>query len=104
MNKTNEEKAMELVMHKIVTCTAKTEEEAKQHVEDQARYFDDIDEMFNYIYLDENYGRPELIDTILELVGIRIEDLKNSKSDTVMEHVVSIHSNVYTTPYGYIFL
>lgn len=104
----NKEKSIQYLTNSLINLEELTDsdviEDFKEMIKERSRFFKTPYEVFEYIYLDENYSSSELRVLLSRIADIKLLDLKNSDKKTITGYLIENHEHVYETPYGYVFL
>lgn len=92
---------VELNMEKAFKWYANKEGLAIEEVE-CFPFFSDLQEVFEYIYIDENDSHQESIDVIRMLATMDIRKVIESETSTLAEYIALDWERLERTPYGYI--
>src|SRR5699024_1632201 len=107
-NDLDKEKAIQYLSNLFISLEELTDsddiEDFKEMIKERSRFFKTPYEVFEYIYLDENYSSSELRVLLSRIADIKLLDLKNSDKKTITGYLIENHEHVYETPYGYVFL
>lgn len=74
----------------------------KQILIDECCFYNDLNEVFEYIYLDENDNYSDYINTIRMMAQVTIEEMQEIGANNIAEYLALTWDWLYITPYGYV--